>query len=152
MSGFQIKNLCNCISSLLVIAFLISLVFLMGGCGAKKKAPDEAVALDPGQRAAVVVGPTRGPPHISSTHAPCKAAGSHGCIATSSFAAPLAPLYWSPWVVTEGRQKPREGRRKPTRRVVTNPPGGSSQTRPEGRHKSSGGSSQTRGRSKSGRV
>ena len=38
------------ISSLLAIALLLALVFLMSGCGAKKKAPQEAAELDPGQQ------------------------------------------------------------------------------------------------------
>ena len=38
------------ISFLCVIALLLTLVFLMSGCGAKKKATEEAAELDPGQQ------------------------------------------------------------------------------------------------------
>ena len=33
-----------------IVPFLIILTFLLSGCGAKKKAPEEAVELDPGQQ------------------------------------------------------------------------------------------------------
>ena len=53
MAYFQFKKLKYLqieISSLFAIAFLMILLFLMSGCGAKKKAPQEAVELDPGQQ------------------------------------------------------------------------------------------------------
>ena len=54
MSGFHFKKTKyprTAISSLLAIAFLMFFILLfMNGCGAKKKAQEEAAELDPGQQ------------------------------------------------------------------------------------------------------
>ena len=54
MSGFQMKKSIyppgNNFSFFVALFLMVLVLISMGGCGAKKKAPEEAVALDPGQQ------------------------------------------------------------------------------------------------------
>ena len=56
MSGCELKiniNSIKKVTTLFVAPCLMALVLLLSGCGAKKKAPEEAVELDPGQQRVV---------------------------------------------------------------------------------------------------